>query len=59
VKQAEENYRITNGKFKQGIALNTDLLDAEVALLQSKTNYTQALVDFEIAEAALERSIGE
>lgn len=59
VKQAEENYRITNGKFKQGLALNTDLLDAEVALLQAKTNYTQALVDFEIAEAALERSIGE
>ncbi len=59
VKQAEENYRITSGKFKQGLALNTDLLDAEVALLQAKTNYTQALVDFEIAEAALERSIGE
>ena len=59
VRQAEENYRITNNKFKQGLSVNTDLLDAEVALLQAKTNYTQALTDFELAEASLNRSIGE
>jgi outer membrane protein TolC len=59
VTQAEENYRVTNAKFKQGLSLNTDLLDAEVALLQSKTNYTQSLVDYELAEAGLERAIGE
>jgi outer membrane protein len=59
VRQAEENYRVTSGKFKQGLALNTDLLDAEVALLQAKTNYTQAVADYELAEASLERSIGE
>jgi outer membrane protein len=59
VKQAEENYRVTNARFKQGLALNTDLLDAEVALLQAKTNYTQSLVDHEIAEAGLERAVGE
>jgi outer membrane protein TolC len=59
VKLAEENYRITSNKFKQGISVNTDLLDAEVALLQAKTNYTQALTDFELAEASLQRSIGE
>jgi outer membrane protein len=59
VKQAEENYRMTSGKFKQGLALNSDLLDAEVALLQAKTNYTQAIADYETAEASLERSSGE
>ncbi len=59
VQQAEENYRITNNKFKQGVSVNTDLLDAEVALLQAKTNYTQALTDYELAEAGLERAIGE
>jgi outer membrane protein len=59
VKQAEENYRMTNSKFKQGLSVNTDLLDAEVALLQAKTNYTQALADFELAESNLERSIAE
>jgi outer membrane protein TolC len=59
VKQAEENYRITNDKFKAGIASNSDLLDAEVALLQAKTNYTNALVDYELAYARLQKSIGE
>lgn len=59
VKQAEENYRITDNKFKQGLSVNTDLLDAEVALLKAKTDYTQALTDFELAEASLRRSIGE
>ena len=59
VRQAEENYRVTSGKFKQGLALNSDLLDSEVALLQAKTNYTQSIVDYELAEASLERSIGE
>ena len=59
VKQAEESYRVTNAKFKQGLGLNSDLLDAEVALLQAKTNYTQSLVDFGLAVAALERAIGE
>jgi outer membrane protein TolC len=59
VRQAEENYRVTSGKFKQGLALNSDLLDSEVALLQAKTNYTQAIADYELAEASLERSIGE
>jgi len=59
VEQAEENYRITDERFKEGLALNSDLLDAEVALLQAHTNYTQAQVDFEVAEASLEQAIGE
>jgi outer membrane protein TolC len=59
VKQAEENDRITNEKFKAGIASNSDVLDAEVALLQSKTNYTNSLVDFELAQARLQKSLGE
>ena len=59
VKQAEENYRVTNEKFKNGLALNTDLLDAEVAQLQAKTNYTQALVDYEVALARLSKATGE
>ncbi|MGE5315671.1 MAG: TolC family protein [Acidobacteriota bacterium] len=59
VEQAQENYRITNEKFRKGLSLNSDLLDAEVALLQSKINYTQSLVDYELAEAKLEKAIGE
>jgi len=58
VKLAEENYRITSQRFKSGVALNSDLLDAEVALLQAKTNYTQTLVDYELAQAKLQKSVG-
>ncbi len=59
VHQAEENYRVTNETFKNGLALNSDLLDAEFALLQAKTNYIQSLADYEMAKASLEKSIGK
>jgi outer membrane protein len=59
VHQAEENYRVTDETFKNGLALNSDLLDAEFALLQAKTNYIQAQADYELAKAGLEKSIGK
>lgn len=59
VEQAEESYRITKSKFEAGLATNTDLLDAEVALLQAKTQYVAAAVDYELAGAKLTKSIGK
>ncbi|MGD1044771.1 MAG: TolC family protein [Bacteroidota bacterium] len=59
VAQAEENYRTMDGKYKQGLAANSELLDAEVALLQAKLNLTQSLVDYELAIAQLSKAIGE
>jgi outer membrane protein len=59
VQQAQENFRVVNEKYKSGLALNTDLLDAEVSLLQAKTNYTQSLVDYELALARLSKAVGE
>ncbi len=58
VKQAEENYRVTDEKFKQGLTLNSELLDAEVALTQARTNYIQSLVDYELSMAKLDRATG-
>lgn len=58
VREAEENYRITNEKFKAGLALNSDLLDAEAGLLQAKWNHIHALVDHELAQARLQRAVG-
>jgi outer membrane protein len=57
VVQAEENYRVTRDRFKAGLALNSDLLDAEVALLQAKISYSQVLVDREVLQAKLEKSV--
>jgi outer membrane protein len=59
VSQAEENYRVTDEKFKNGLTLNSELLDAEVALLTAKTNYVQSQVDYELAKAQLEKSSGD
>ena len=59
VSQAEENYRVTDEKFKNGLTLNSELLDAEVALLTVKTNFVQSQVDYELAKAQLEKSSGE
>jgi outer membrane protein TolC len=58
VSQAEENYRVTDDKFRQGLTLNSELLDAEVALVQAKTNNAQSIADYELAKAQIERSTG-
>ncbi|HEY4644569.1 MAG TPA: TolC family protein [Bacteroidota bacterium] len=58
IAQSEENARSTNDKFKNGLATSSDLLDADVALLQSQTNLTGALIEFELSKARLERAVG-
>ena len=58
-KQAEENYRVTNEKYKLGVALNSDVLDAEVSLLQTRWSHIQSVVDYELAQAKLQKSIGQ
>ena len=58
VDQADENLRTTGDKFRNGISTSSDLLDADVALLQAKTNYTGALVELELARARLARAVG-
>jgi outer membrane protein TolC len=58
LKQAEESYRITSEKFKRGLASNTDLLDAELALLQARLTETQAVVEYAIQIQKLNRSVG-
>jgi outer membrane protein len=59
VKQAEENYRITHERFKAGLTTNSELLDAEVALLNTKVSRTEAFIDYMLAKARFHKSIGE
>ncbi len=58
VQQANENYRMGVEKFKTGSMTSSDLLDAEVMLLQSKVQLTNALVEQELAAAKLEKVMG-
>lgn len=58
VVQAEESLRIVRERFRQGVALNADVLAAEVALLEAKLARTQAALDISLARARLDRALG-
>jgi len=51
--------RVTNDKFKNGLATSSELVDAETALIGAKTNYTTSVVDYELSKAKLDKSIGK
>ncbi len=57
--QASENYRITKNKYTNSLSTLTDLLDADVALLQTKINDAAAKADAEVAWFRLLESSGE
>ena len=57
--RAEENFRVTTKRYKEGLVINSDMLDAQYSLNLAKTNHTQALVDFELAQARLAKATGE
>ena len=58
VEQSDENLRVAQQTFKAGLTTNSELLDAEVGQLQSKIQLLQALVEYELAQAKLEKSVG-
>ena len=58
VEQANENLRITQEKFKSGLTTNSEMIDAEVAQLQAELQLTQSFVDYELAQAKLEKAVG-
>ncbi len=58
IEQADENLRTFQEKYNVQLATSTDIIDAENSLLQSKTNYTNALIDYKMAKVRLEKSIG-
>jgi len=56
VQQAEESLRIANLRYKNGLITNVELTDTELALTQAQTNYSNALNDYIIALAKLEKA---
>ncbi len=58
IEQAEENLRMNEERYKYQVATATDVLDAVTLLTQARTNYYNALSDFNIAKAQLERAMG-
>ena len=58
IEQSEENYRITKNKHDNNLATTTDLLDADVANLQSHLNYAYAKADALVAYNKLLQAAG-
>ncbi|MNK39512.1 Outer membrane efflux protein [compost metagenome] len=56
---AREIYVSTQNNYNNGLASLTDLLDTENALTQAQNSYTQALLNYKIAEIQLIKSKGE
>ena len=58
IQQAEESLRIANLQHENGMITNVQLTDAELALTQAQVNRLQALFDYTIAIAKIEKAIG-
>ncbi|MFZ1957226.1 MAG: TolC family protein [Desulfobacterales bacterium] len=57
VEQAKENLRITNERYKEQVATSVDTLVAQNLLTSTQVNYFNALYDFKIAEAFLQKAV--
>jgi outer membrane protein len=58
VRSAAESRRVLQERFAVGVATTTDVLDAQLALLQAELDRTRALATARLAEARLARALG-
>ncbi len=59
VAQAQESVRLAELNYNEGLATFLDVSAAQVALTQARTNYSQALFDYVMALAQLEKAVGK
>lgn len=58
VGKAEEDLVIAREKYNAGVGTNLDVIDAQLALTQAKTNEIQALYDYNVNVAKIDKAIG-
>jgi outer membrane protein TolC len=58
VGQATRGFEIASVQYREGLGTQLELTDAEVALRQSEFNYAQAVHDYLVARARLDRASG-
>jgi outer membrane protein TolC len=58
VQQATENLEIASGRYAAGVGNPIEVTDAEVALSTARFSHNQALYDYVIAYASLEKAMG-
>ena len=55
---AREAYRLSTAAYQAGAGTNTEVLDARTALSRAQANHVQALFEYNVSLAALQRAIG-
>jgi len=58
VAQAQENFDLATGRYQVGVGFPLEVTDAEVSLANARANHIQALADYKIAEARIEKAMG-
>jgi outer membrane protein len=58
IEQAEENFRISEERYKERVATSTEVLDAQTLLTKAKSEYANALADYNVNYARLQRAMG-
>lgn len=58
IEQAEENFRISEERYKERVATSTEVLEAQTLLTKAKSEYANALGDYNINYARLQRAMG-
>lgn len=58
IAQATESVELTRARFEQGLALATQLIDAETALVTARVRRAEAEADQRIAAAAVRKALG-
>ena len=58
VGKGEEDLKASQAKYYAGVGTNIDVIDAQMALTQANTNATQAIYDYNVNKAKLEKAVG-
>ncbi len=58
VEAGQEDFRIKTLRYRSGVGTNVDVLDAETALDTARNNYVDALYNYNLSIATLEKAMG-
>lgn len=58
IEQAETDLQLAKQRYEAGVGTNLDVMDAELALNQARTNHVQALYDYNNSRAQLDKAMG-
>ena len=57
--QAQKAVRIAQTRFSSGVGTQLELMDTQVAMTRTQTNYAQAIYDYLVARAEWENAVGQ